>query len=258
MERRGMARGSRIVLVVMALGGCGQRPLLPIPAISASAGGAGGAGGTGAPGTGGSTGTGGLLPGVGGAGASPPGSGGTGAGGSGPTVSTNYAINPAHDGTQPDEAIRTPLAKRWFVNVAGEVVYPVIASGRLFLAFADPRPKLAAYDLQTGAVLWGPLLLPAAVWLTYDVGNLFGLDQNGSLWAWDAATGRALWTVKLTTQRIFNAFPVATGGLVYVNGLGSGGTVYAVDSATGAVRWTTDYHGGDGAVAIGDGVLYEV
>jgi outer membrane protein assembly factor BamB len=86
------------------------------------------------------------------------------------------------------------------VNISGEVFYPLIANGRLFLSFADGKPKLAAYDLQTGAVSWGPLTLPSTVSLAYDSGNLFGLDQNGNVSAWDGATGRALWTVTLITS----------------------------------------------------------
>jgi outer membrane protein assembly factor BamB len=233
--------------------------------VATGRGGSGGAGSTGPGGTspaiGGASGT---SPGVAGVAGTSPGTGGAGpgggggAGGSGRTISANLAINAAHDGTQPDEAIRSPLAKRWSVNIAGAVLYPLIANGRVYLSYADGKPKLAAYDLETGAVSWGPLTLATTVSLAYDAGNLFGLDQNGILSAWDGATGRALWTVALTKQWSFNDPPVASGGLVYVNGLGSGGTVYAIDGAIGTVRWTTDYYGGEGAVTIGDGILYEV
>ena len=62
----------------------------------------------------------------------------------------------------------------------------------------------------------------------------------------------------LPTQWDFDAAPVASNGLIYVNGLGSGGTIYAVEPATGHLRWSTQYAGGEGAVAVGDGTVYQV
>lgn len=221
--------------------------------VRGSAGAGGAAVARGAAGAGGTAGAGGRDPGIGGR------DGGHGQAGSiGSSDSGNLAINAAHDGAQPDEAIRTPLTKRWSVNIAGAVSYPLIADGRVFLTYADGATKLAAYALETGTPLWGPLVLASGVWLAYGGGNLFGLDQSGVVRAWDGATGRPLWAATLTMQWSFEYPPVATGGLVYVNGLGFGGTIYAIDGATGALRWTTGYDGGEGAVTIGDGILYEV
>jgi len=229
----------------------------------------GGAGGglAGAGGNGGSTGAGGAAGSAAGAGG---GSGSSGAGGAagsrggggapGATSnSANYAINPAHDGAQPGEAIRTPLVARWSVATSfGAVSYPLIADGRLYVSYADGEPRLAAYDLRTGAVSWGPLTLDATVTLAYDGGHLFGEDQNGKISAWDGATGHALWSATLGPQWSFEDPPVASAGSVYVNGLGFGGTIYALDGTTGVMRWSTNYDGGQGVPAIGGGRLFEV
>ena len=177
---------------------------------------------------------------------------------SGPSRSVNASINAAHDGTQPNDVIASPLTKRWSLTIQGEVSsYPVIADGRLFLSYADGQSRLAAYALEDGQLLWGPIGVNTVL-LTYDGGVLVGLDRTGKLSGWDAATGRSLWSETLPTQWEFDAAPVASNGLIYVNGLGSGGTIYAVEPATGRLRWSTQYYGGDGAVAVGDGTIYQV
>ena len=177
----------------------------------------------------------------------------------GPSRSVNASINAAHDGTQPNDIIASPLTKRWSLTIQGGVYsYPVIADGRLFLSYADGQSRLAAYALGDGQLLWGPIGLASTVLLTYDGGVLVGLDRTGTLSGWDAATGRSLWSETLPTQWVFDAAPVASNGLIYVNGLGSGGTIYAVEPATGRMRWSTPYYGGDGAVAVGDGTIYQV
>jgi outer membrane protein assembly factor BamB len=51
---------------------------------------------------------------------------------------------------------------------------------------------------------------------------------------------------------------VASGGLVYVNGLESGGTTYAVDGRTGKTVWTAStFDGSFGTVAVAGGIVYE-
>jgi hypothetical protein len=178
---------------------------------------------------------------------------------SGPSRSVNASINAAHDGTQPNDVIASPLTKRWSLTIQGGVYsYPVIADGRLFLSYADGQSRLAAYALEDGQLLWGPIGLASTVLLTYDGGVLVGLDRTGALSGWDAATGRSLWSEPLPTQWVFDAAPVASNGLIYVNGLGSGGTIYAVEPATGRLRWSAQYYGGEGAVAVGDGTIYQV
>ena len=178
---------------------------------------------------------------------------------SGPSRSVNASINAAHDGTQPNDVIASPLTKRWSLTIQGGVYsYPVIADDRLFLSYADGQSRLAAYALEDGQLLWGPIGLANTVLLTYDGGVLVGLDWSGKLSGWDAATGRSLWSETLPKPGDFDAAPVASNGLIYVNGLGSGGTIYAVEPATGRLRWSAQYEGGDGAVAVGDGTIYQV
>jgi hypothetical protein len=127
----------------------------------------------------------------------------------------------------------------------------------VFVAVGTPVDAIYAYDLATGTALWNKSA-GAQAWLAYDQGDLFSLDASGNLTAWDVATQVRLWSVKLTTQSLFESPPVATGGLVYVNGLGEGGTTFAVNEADGGLVWSMNTEdGSDGTVAVAGAVVYE-
>ena len=84
------------------------------------------------------------------------------------------------------------------------------------------------------------------------------LDGSGHLHALDVMTGATLWSTSITGQSLYNSPPVATGGMVYVNGLESGGTTYALNGQTGAVVWSANtFDGSNGSVAIAGGAVYE-
>jgi outer membrane protein assembly factor BamB len=170
----------------------------------------------------------------------------------------SYAIDPAHDNAQPGEAVATPLAPAWTTSFGGNVSYPIVAGGRVFVSAAGSQPSVTAFDVATGHVDWGPLAYGAAVMLAYDGGRLFVLDGSGNLAALDATSGSRQWSTQLTGQIDFWSPPVAASGLVYVNGLESGGTTYAVDEGTGKTVWTADtFDGSEGTVAVSQGVVYE-
>ena len=178
----------------------------------------------------------------------------------GPSRSVNASINAAHDGTQPNDIIASPLTKRWSLTIQGGVYsYPVIADGRLFLSYADGQSRLAAYALGDGQLLWGPIGLASTVLLTYDGDVLVGLDRTGTLSGWDAAAGQLALGARRSpcngssTPRRWRRTGSST----------STGSARAAPStpsspATGRMRWSTPYYGGDGAVAVGDGTIYQV
>jgi hypothetical protein len=127
----------------------------------------------------------------------------------------------------------------------------------VFVTVGTPLFAVYAYDLATGRPAWNKSV-GAQAWLAYDQGDLFALDDSGNLTAWNVATQGQLWTAKLTGQSQFGSPPVATGGLVYLNGLGSGGTTYAVNEADGGLVWSMNtFDGSDGTVAVAGGVVYE-
>ena len=174
------------------------------------------------------------------------------------SVANNWGINPAHDNAQPDDVVASPLTKKWTAHFTGTASYPVVADGRVFVAAAESQPNVRALDVQTGAVLWGPLAIGSKVWLACDAVNLYALDGDGNLSALDVTSGHTNWATKLTLQMFYDSPPVAAAGSVFVDGMESGGTTYAIDAATGKTRWTADtFDGSDGTVAVVDNVVYE-
>ncbi|SDJ09187.1 Outer membrane protein assembly factor BamB, contains PQQ-like beta-propeller repeat [Frankineae bacterium MT45] len=173
-----------------------------------------------------------------------------------------------HDGNSGDSSLAPPLTRGWSVPLPGSgMSYPIIAGGRAFVASAGPQAgsyltsMLTAYDLHTGAIVWGPVTLSSALYwidsLTFGDGKVYALDSSGLLQAFDATSGRALWSSQMPGQYFFTAAPTAYGGSVYVSGAGSGGTVYAVDGSTGTVEWTAQVmNGDDSSPAVTDGAVY--
>src|SRR6185437_12398476 len=78
-----------------------------------------------------------------------------------PTVGTAvaYQIDAAHTGAQFD-TITPPLTERWSRDLGGQISYPLIAGGRIFVTVANQNSygtKLYALDEANGATLWGPV-----------------------------------------------------------------------------------------------------
>ena len=162
-----------------------------------------------------------------------------------PTAGTAvaYQIDATHSGAQFDTLI-PPLAQRWSRDLGGQISYPLIAGGRIFVTVANQASygtKLYALDETNGATLWGPVDLGGTYnWsnAAYDAGRVFALNYDGLLRAFDAASGALLWSKQLPGQYSFDSPPTASGGVVYVVGAGFGTTVYAVDEQDGTVNWT--------------------
>jgi outer membrane protein assembly factor BamB len=173
-----------------------------------------------------------------------------------------YQINPAHDGNQPGDALTTPLAQKWAVDLGGPVSYPLIAGGKVFVTVgnvAQPNApnygsSLVALDQQTGQLAWGPIKLGGSTYwsaATYENGRVFAIDAAGVLRAFDAGSGGLIWSRQLEDNRyIFDSAPTAFRGLVYVGGAGSqtttdpGGTVWAVRENDGSIAWSTRVNNG--------------
>ncbi|HMG77030.1 MAG TPA: FG-GAP repeat protein, partial [Pyrinomonadaceae bacterium] len=64
-----------------------------------------------------------------------------------------YQIDATHSGAQFD-TVTPPLARRWSRDLGGQISYPLIANGRIFVTVAT---KLYALDEVNGATLWGPV-----------------------------------------------------------------------------------------------------
>jgi hypothetical protein len=241
-------------------GGVGGAAGAGIGGVGAGGGAAGqrgtaGAAGAGNGGAGAGGGTAGQPGGAGGV-AGQSGSGGAVAANSG--EATSWAIDAAHDNDQPSDTVASPLTKAWSAAFQGDLSYPLIAGGNVFVSTDESQPNVRALSLGTGAVVWGPIAIGSTVQLAYDQGRLYTLDDHGNIGALDATSGHRLWSNQVTSQYSFGPAPVAAGGLVWVEASGEGGTLTAFNGATGKIAWAADtFDGSDGTVAVGGGVVWE-
>ncbi len=162
-----------------------------------------------------------------------------------------YAIDPAHDNNQPSNTIQSPLAQAWSATLTGHVTYPLVVGGMVIVSAGE---SVSALDAATRARVWGPVAFSKAVMLAYDLGQVFALDQSGTLTALDATTGHQNWTQPATSIAFYDSPPVASGGLIYINA----DYTYAFDEGSGGIAWL-DNLGEDleGCAAVGNGLVYE-
>lgn len=103
----------------------------------------------------------------------------------------------------------------------------------LFYGVGDGETPLGLLGGRTGERVWGVSERPTAP-LTVAAGALYCGDwTDGTLRAYDARTGRELWTTGVDEERlVVRAFHPDVG-----LGATAGGTLYALDPADGGVRW---------------------
>lgn len=165
-----------------------------------------------------------------------------------------YQDDPAHDGSVTFQNFSTTPVKMWSVNLGGDVSYPLIAQGEVYVTAVPPSGSygvsIYALNAQTGHIDWTTTL--SGVYnpdtAAYDNGMLFVLDNNGdssTMNAYNAATGALDWSSQLKGQYMFTSPPTASNGTVYVGGAGSGGTLYALRESNGATLWTAGVENGD-------------
>lgn len=165
----------------------------------------------------------------------------------------SYQINPAHTGAA-TATLSFPLKQLWNVDLHGNLSYPIIADGKVFITWGHLNPliygaDLYALDARSGRIAWGPVYLGGAYnWANaaYDAGYLYVLNEAGVLGKFDATTGALRWRVQLPEGSSgYDTPPTAVQGTVYVNGgAPGGGGVYAIDEATGRIRWWQLVNGG--------------
>ncbi len=159
----------------------------------------------------------------------------------------------AHDGYN-CSVVPLNAVKMWSDTLAGTASYPVIADGRVFVttsvAGGAYGGDLYAIDAWTGKILWGPVPLPGTYYyfpLAYDAGRVFVSNFDGTVTAFDAATGARQWA---TATNYFSSEPVAAAGMVWVQGSGA---LYGLSETTGAIEAQSGYLDGDGAAPAVDG-----
>ena len=166
-------------------------------------------------------------------------------------ASVAYQGNPTHDGSLSGSSLAPPLQQAWAVNLGQPTSYALASNNMVYVTVRNVSSygtRLYALDAQSGATVWGPVALAGTYYwsaLTAEGGQIFALNFDGLLRAFNAQTGTPGWSVQLPGQYAFSSPPTALNGTVYIGGAGSGGTVYAVDETNGNVRWTAPVANGD-------------
>jgi outer membrane protein assembly factor BamB len=160
---------------------------------------------------------------------------------------TAFHLNAAHTGaTTFSTDPRFPAAPTWQLTLDGQVSYPLIAAGKVFVTVAGngsggPGSRLLALDAASGRTAWGPVAIEGTGYRsghTYDNGTLFAISRSGVLQAFNAKTGAPGWRVQLPANYVVSAAPTAIDGVVYVTASGNNGAVFAFDGNNGSSFWT--------------------
>jgi len=156
-----------------------------------------------------------------------------------------FQIDTAHSGISPD-TFRPPLAKRWSVRLPGEISYPLIAEGKVFVTTSATHANgtaLVAIEATTGAIVWHVQIPGSYGWsnAAYDAGRIFVVNADGTVWALDAGAGTPLWQKDIGAT-LFNGPPTASNGIVYLSG---GLALWALSESDGSILWYQPVEGGD-------------
>jgi outer membrane protein assembly factor BamB len=184
------------------------------------------------------------------------------------SVATAFQNDSRHDGMDAGDTFNpATLHQAWSVNLnpiggTASVSYPLIAGGRVFAAVANSKggDNLYALDATTGSLDWSTPLSSTFGWLglTYDGGQVFVQNSDGTIWAFDAASGHTNWTAfPPPAQDMFSAPPTAYDGVLYSCGTGNAAVLLAISEANGQVLWSAGLSNGDiSSPAVDDSGVY--
>jgi outer membrane protein assembly factor BamB len=130
---------------------------------------------------------------------------------------------------------------------------PVVANGLVYATSSDGR--LDAFDATTGTGKWSYELGPTYGNITPAVaGGVVYAGSNDGLYAFDATSGKKLWSTAPGTFGTQFSSPVVANGVVYDNGLY--GTLSAFNATTGAPLWSDSVGVGFTTPMVANGVVY--
>lgn len=128
-----------------------------------------------------------------------------------------------------------PLRARWTREMTGQTEYAVAGAGKVFVGDGS---RLLALDAANGAEAWPPVTFPAQfpasqnLRVAYGDGRVFVVPNEGAVRAFDAGTGRELWSKE--RQGFGGSAPLYSRGIVYFS---NDGRTYALSAATGRELW---------------------
>ena len=174
-----------------------------------------------------------------------------------------FQIDAAHTGVSGIVAPAFPASQAWSKTFVGNLSYPLIVGGRVFIveqpdSSASGVARLHALTTATGAVAWGPVVISSSQRTAapaFDQGKVFVSTFDGEVHSYDASTGQPGWSAKLPNSYGFVTAPTAAAGIVHV---GDGGTnrVVGLDASTGAMVWSTFVNGGGSSIpSVAQGAL---
>jgi outer membrane protein assembly factor BamB len=166
-------------------------------------------------------------------------------------------ITPDHAGAISFKSLSFPATRSWSVDLGGQMSYPLIADGKVFVTVkvglgSSTGSQLIALDQATGHAVWGPIQLPEGwAFPAYDGGKIFVITSfgvgPGTLQAYDAASGSVDWTQTFLTGIAFETAPAASNGMLYLVGGSGGSLVFAIDESSGSILWQQSVSSGTGS-----------
>jgi hypothetical protein len=171
-------------------------------------------------------------------------------------TSSTFQIDAAHDGlVRFSKPFSPPLEMRWSVNLGGPISYPVVNGSLVTVLTTGPvGTLLITLNAANGKIVWRKIVEgdDTSDYLAADNGKIFLTTFGGPFQAFDAATGRPLWSNQLPGEAFFNYVPIVSGGYLYAGGDFSGTIVYQLNESTGAVRWRHELAAGGVGPTAGD------
>jgi outer membrane protein assembly factor BamB len=148
---------------------------------------------------------------------------------------------------------------------AGAFSYPLIIGAAVFVVGVAKNSNFL-YSLSTvdGSTLWGPIRLGSSDYGTaanaaWDAGKLFTVDGHGIVSAFDAGSGRPVWTRSIlpwsregSTGPFLVGPPIAVEGIVFV---AAGATLTALREDTGEWLWSNGDAGSPTSAAYVSGMV---
>jgi eukaryotic-like serine/threonine-protein kinase len=128
---------------------------------------------------------------------------------------------------------------------SGQMYYsnPVVtAGGQVLIGSSGTDYGLVSLDGATGRETWAAPLLADNHWVAPPLvvaDTVYAVNNNGSLYAAELATGGLLWSLPIAEQ-LWSA-PTTNGTLIFVSSLDH--NLYAVDPAARAVAWSVELGG---------------
>jgi outer membrane protein assembly factor BamB len=168
------------------------------------------------------------------------------------SVSLTYQITPTHTGSISTIGLKPPLKVKWNADLGATASYSLIVDDKVFVIANSNPSMIYALKVRNGETVWSqpsPSGWGNWIGIAYEKGKIFAVPSSvngaGAMAAYDAKTGKQIWTTNLETQYSYSSPPTALNGIVYTGGAGSGGTVYAVSEKDGTVLWTGSVENGD-------------